>query len=183
MPRELPDPARVVAEAISVTGYRYRAIVKFGVSAEEVAKLVPPNAGPVEERDGAATLTIGVDDAEWLTGYLLRLGLPFEVISPPELRERSGLCERVGRDRGGPCRRGWPDTAARCMTGTVVRRARQTGTVRPLRSPGCPRRRASRRNRLGTWPDMSSPTRTMRSAWCRLAGGMAASLVAFGTTT
>jgi predicted DNA-binding transcriptional regulator YafY len=99
-----PDPARVVAEAISVTGYHFRAIVKFGASAEQVAKLVPPNAGPVEESDGAARLTIGVDDAEWLTGYLLRLGLPFEVVSLPELRDAVvALCERVAAaHRGGP---------------------------------------------------------------------------------
>jgi predicted DNA-binding transcriptional regulator YafY len=85
-PRPLADPGRLVSEAISATGYRYRAIVRFDAPAVEVSKRVPPHVGSVEEDGRSATLKIGVDDALWLTGYLIGLGLPFEVVDPPELR-------------------------------------------------------------------------------------------------
>jgi predicted DNA-binding transcriptional regulator YafY len=90
-PRPLADPRRMVAEAITNTGYRYRAVVRFNAPADEVSKRVPPHVGSVEDEWGAATMTIGVDDAIWLAGYLIGLGLPFEVVDPPELR--SGVLE------------------------------------------------------------------------------------------
>jgi predicted DNA-binding transcriptional regulator YafY len=86
VPRPLSDPRRLVTEAMSAAGYRYRAIVKFAASVEDVSRRVSPNVGSVTGSDGSATLEVGVDDAVWLTGYLIGLGFPFEVLSPPELR-------------------------------------------------------------------------------------------------
>jgi predicted DNA-binding transcriptional regulator YafY len=43
--------------------------------------------GAVEDGAAGAVLRIGADQAEWLTGYLIGLGLAFEVVSPPELRQ------------------------------------------------------------------------------------------------
>ncbi len=41
-------------------------------------------------------LKIGVDDAQWLTGYLIGLGFRFEVVDPPELRDGvRAIVERV----------------------------------------------------------------------------------------
>lgn len=97
-PRPLADPRRMVAQAISGTGYRYRAVVRFEVKAEEISKRVPPHVGAVEEDGGSTTLKIGVDDPAWLTGYLIGLGLAFEVVDPPELR--SGVLEITERVAG-----------------------------------------------------------------------------------
>jgi len=86
VPRLLRDPRQLVTEAMSAAGYRYRAVVRFAASVEDVSKRVSPNVGSVTESGGCATLEVGVDDAVWLTGYLIGLGFPFEVVSPPELR-------------------------------------------------------------------------------------------------
>jgi predicted DNA-binding transcriptional regulator YafY len=96
VPRPLKDPGRLVSEAISAAGYRYRAVVRFDVPADEVAKRVPPHVGSVEATSGGTMLKIGVDDAEWLTGYLIGLGFGFEVVGPPELRDGVvAIVERV----------------------------------------------------------------------------------------
>jgi predicted DNA-binding transcriptional regulator YafY len=87
VPRPLADPGRLVSEGITSSGYRYQAVVKFGATADEVRRRVPPHVGAVEASGDEAVLKIGTDRAEWLTGYLIGLGLPFEVISPEELRE------------------------------------------------------------------------------------------------
>jgi len=87
VPRPLADPGRLVADGITAATYRYRAVVKFDASAAEVSRRVPPHVGSVDEADGGTTLKIGLDDVDWLAGYLIGLGFPFEVISPPELRE------------------------------------------------------------------------------------------------
>ena len=86
VPRPLKDPGRLVSEAISTTGYRYRAVVRLDAAPDVVSKRVPAHVGSVEPNGNATMLKIGVDDAEWLTGYLIGLGFSFEVIDPSELR-------------------------------------------------------------------------------------------------
>jgi predicted DNA-binding transcriptional regulator YafY len=106
VPRALEDPARMVAEAISTAGYAHRAVVRVHAPFDEVTRLVAPHIG-VTERDGdQARVALGVDDFDWLAGYLIGLGLDFEVIEPVELRRHlSALGRRlhtahaeVGRD-------------------------------------------------------------------------------------
>lgn len=41
IPRPLADPGRLVAEAISAAGYRYRAVVRFDATVGEVSRRVP----------------------------------------------------------------------------------------------------------------------------------------------
>jgi predicted DNA-binding transcriptional regulator YafY len=82
-----PDPGRLVSDAITSSGYHYQAVVTFRATIEEVRRRVPPHVGAVEEGAAGAVLRIGADQAEWLTGYLIGLGLAFEVVSPPELRQ------------------------------------------------------------------------------------------------
>jgi len=86
VPRPLDDPARMVAEAISTAGYAHRAVVLMRAPAEEVARLIPPYVGVTAPRGAHAAVELGFDDVEWLTGYLIGLGLEFEVIEPVELR-------------------------------------------------------------------------------------------------
>jgi predicted DNA-binding transcriptional regulator YafY len=87
VPREHPDPGRLVSDAITSSGYHYQAVVTFRATVEEVRRRVPPHVGAVEASTDGAVLRIGADQAAWLTSYLIGLGLAFEVVSPPELRE------------------------------------------------------------------------------------------------
>jgi predicted DNA-binding transcriptional regulator YafY len=100
-PRSLDDPARMVAEAISTTGYTYRAVVLVKAPLEDVSWLIRPYVG-ITEADGAHTkLELGVDDFDWLAGYLVGLGLDFEVIEPVELRHHvSALGRRLQQAHG-----------------------------------------------------------------------------------
>jgi predicted DNA-binding transcriptional regulator YafY len=97
-PRPLDDPARMVAEAISTAGYRLRAVVRVKAPPKDVARLVPAYVG-VTEPDGVHTkLELGFDDFDWMAGFLVGLGLDFEVIEPVELtRHLSALGDRLRR--------------------------------------------------------------------------------------
>jgi predicted DNA-binding transcriptional regulator YafY len=86
-PREHPDPGRLVSDAITSSGYRYQAVVMFEATIEEVRRKVAPHVGAVEAGATGPVLRLGADHAEWLTSYLIGLGLAFEVVSPPELRD------------------------------------------------------------------------------------------------
>jgi predicted DNA-binding transcriptional regulator YafY len=87
VPRPLSDPARMVAEGISTAHYTHTAVVVVKAPLEEVAPIIAPHVG-VLAAEGAATtlLELGMDDFEWLAGYLIGLGLDFEVREPAALR-------------------------------------------------------------------------------------------------
>jgi predicted DNA-binding transcriptional regulator YafY len=97
-PRPLDDPARLVAEGISTAAYELRAVIRVKAPPADVARLVPAYVG-VTEPDGIHTrLELGFDDFNWLAGFLVGLGLDFEVIEPVELtRHLSALAERLHR--------------------------------------------------------------------------------------
>jgi predicted DNA-binding transcriptional regulator YafY len=87
VPRPLSDPARMVAEGITTAHYTHTAVVVVKAPLEEVAPIIAPHVG-VLSGEGAATtlLELGIDDFEWLAGYLIGLGLDFEVREPAPLR-------------------------------------------------------------------------------------------------
>jgi len=87
VPRPLRDPGRLVAEGITTSHYTHTAVVVVKAPLEKVATVIAPHVG-VLSAEGAATtlLELGIDDFEWLAGYLIGLGLDFEVREPAELR-------------------------------------------------------------------------------------------------
>ena len=85
-PRPIDDPGRMVAEAITTTGYAHRAVVRVKAPAEEVARLIAPHVGVTEPDGTGSTVELGLDDFDWLAGYLIGLGLDFEVLEPVEMR-------------------------------------------------------------------------------------------------
>lgn len=98
VPRPLADPAHMVAEGITTAAYRHRALVSVKATPKEVARLVSPHVGIVEARDDHAELELGFDDLDWVAGYLVGMGLEFEVLEPDKLREHmSALGERLSR--------------------------------------------------------------------------------------
>lgn len=88
VPVKPPEPAEFVGQAITTRPYRHRATVVFDATADEVARRVPPTVGVVRARGRRAELTVGSDHVDSLVGHLVALDLPFEVVRPPELRER-----------------------------------------------------------------------------------------------
>ena len=102
VPRPLDDPARMVAEGISTAGYRHRAVVVVRAAPEDVARLVTPYVGVLEREGNHTRVEIGFDDLDWAAGYLVGLGLEFEVVGPPALRNHLlALAERLNRSHGG----------------------------------------------------------------------------------
>ncbi len=99
VPRPLDDPGRMVAEGISTAGYAHHAVVRLLAPMEEVSRIIAPSTGLCEP-DGVHTkVVLGFDDAHWLAGYLIGLGLDFEVLTPVELRHYvRTLGRRLHRD-------------------------------------------------------------------------------------
>ena len=98
IPRALDDPARMVAEGIAIAPYRHRAVVCVQGSPEEVARLVTSYVGLVEQEGDRTRVELGFDDLDWIAGYLIGLGVDFEVLEPVELRlHMSRLGQRLRR--------------------------------------------------------------------------------------
>jgi predicted DNA-binding transcriptional regulator YafY len=87
VPRRLADPARMVAEGISTAQYTHRAVVSVMAPPQDLARLVAPYTGLVDQEEDHSRLELGYDDIDWVAGYLVGLGFDFEVIGPEELRE------------------------------------------------------------------------------------------------
>jgi len=95
-PRAIDDPGRMVAEALTTTGYAHRAVVRVKAPADEVARRIAPEIGVTEPDGPDARVELGVDDFDWLAGYLVGLGLDFDVIEPVEMRQHlSALGRRL----------------------------------------------------------------------------------------
>jgi predicted DNA-binding transcriptional regulator YafY len=106
VPRELDDPARMVAEAISTTLYEHRVLVRVESSAEELARHIAPYEGVVDSAgDGSSIVELGADNFDWLAGYLVGLGITFEVLEPVEFRARMAELGRRVAKAHGPARR------------------------------------------------------------------------------
>ena len=98
VPRPLADPARMVAEGITAAPYRHKAVVAVRAASEDLARIVDPYVGVLEGEGAQTKLEIGFDDLDWVAGYLVGLGLEFEVIEPGELRKHmSTLGTRLRR--------------------------------------------------------------------------------------
>lgn len=102
-PREHPDPAEYVQNAVTAAPYRYVARVRLRASAEEVGVQIPPQVGRVEEdQDSWCLLIAGADDLEWLAVHVARLGYDAQVLEPVALRDAAarlgqGLTALAGR--------------------------------------------------------------------------------------
>jgi predicted DNA-binding transcriptional regulator YafY len=96
VPRPLSDPARMVAEGITTSHYRHKAVVLVRAACDVVAQHIAPHVGILEGEGAHTKVELGIDDFEWLAGYLIGLGLEFEVREPLALREyMSMLGERL----------------------------------------------------------------------------------------
>jgi predicted DNA-binding transcriptional regulator YafY len=116
VPRHLEDPGRMVSEGIATAGYSYRAVVRVEAPLEQVARRIPPTVGIVSAQGPRTIAEIGVDDFDWLAGYMTGLGWDFEVLEPAAWRARmAGLGRRLAdlHRRGPVSRPRTPSDAAR----------------------------------------------------------------------
>jgi len=101
VPRDPPaeDLAAYVSRGVAAARERYRARVLLHAPRAAVADRVPQWAGTLETIDERSTLLHAVSD--WLGGlavYIAQIGVDFEVLDPPELREEvRSLAERFAR--------------------------------------------------------------------------------------
>jgi predicted DNA-binding transcriptional regulator YafY len=82
-----PDPAELVSRATAVAPYRHVARVRVDAPLATVRARVPPTTGLVDAGEDGVVLTTGADSLDYIVGHLVGLGLPFEVLEPPELRD------------------------------------------------------------------------------------------------
>ena len=84
-----PDAAALVQRSISTAPYRYRAQVELDAPIDVVAERVPPSVAVLEAIDERTTLlTTGSDHLDALVFHIGMLDVGFDVLEPPELRER-----------------------------------------------------------------------------------------------
>jgi predicted DNA-binding transcriptional regulator YafY len=97
-----PDPAGYVAAHLSSAPYRYQARIVLHAPAAEIARRAPDNWGTLEPLgDDSCEYRTGDDSLDWLAMRLGMLGADFDVLEPPELRERcQTLGERFARAGG-----------------------------------------------------------------------------------
>jgi len=88
-----PSATDLVSRASGVSPYRHVAEVVVEASPEVVSTRVPATVGVVRDHPRGALLLVGGDDLASLAGHLVLLDLPFEVLTPPELRE---VLRRIG---------------------------------------------------------------------------------------
>jgi predicted DNA-binding transcriptional regulator YafY len=86
VPRDLDDPAGMVAEGIATATSSYLAVVRILAPRDEVARRVPLTVAVLEDRGEETVAEIGADDFDWLAGYMTALGWEFEVLEPVEWR-------------------------------------------------------------------------------------------------
>lgn len=89
--RPRPTPENIeeyVRDSLSARPAGYQARVRFARPRAEVAPLIPELVGRVEaDGEDACILSMGSTDARWTALHLAHLGLPIEVLEPPELHD------------------------------------------------------------------------------------------------
>ena len=102
--RETPDIEHAVRESITVAGYRAACTVRILAPYAQVAPMISARTGTLEaDGEEACVLRAGADRLRWVAVHLAGMGLPVEVIDPPELLEE---IEALGRWAAGVRRAG-----------------------------------------------------------------------------
>jgi len=89
VPKDPPDAAAFVANAISTAPYRYHARVVLKAPLAAIARQLPPTVGRLEATsEHTCELVTGSDSLDALAFHLGGLGCQFIVLEPPALIER-----------------------------------------------------------------------------------------------
>jgi predicted DNA-binding transcriptional regulator YafY len=100
VPREMPEEAGTyVSRSVSTRPYRYQAKVILHASLADMRELISPTSGTLEAIDDQRCyLYAGGDYPSFFAANLTELGVEFEVLEPPELREQlQAMIDRLTR--------------------------------------------------------------------------------------
>ncbi|MBM2613944.1 YafY family transcriptional regulator [Actinoplanes sp. LDG1-06] len=105
-PREAPDAASYVQESVSSRVYRYQARFVVHAPFDTVRAQIPATAAVVRPLAGdTCEVTSGAGSLDFILMHIVLLGHDFEVVEPPELRDRCDvLARRLGRAALSPVR-------------------------------------------------------------------------------
>ncbi len=104
-PRAAPDAAAFVQEGVASRVYRHQARFLVHAPATTVRAQIPASAAVVHDRgEDRCEVLSGAGTLDFVLMHIVLLGHDFEVLDPPELRDRCGvLAERLSRaHRAGP---------------------------------------------------------------------------------
>jgi predicted DNA-binding transcriptional regulator YafY len=88
VPRNPPDAAAFVAQAVTTAPYRYQARILVHAPAAVVAEQIPPSAGVLKAAGPAScVLASGADSLDGIAFHIVMMGLRVTVLEPPELIE------------------------------------------------------------------------------------------------
>ncbi|MEU6270058.1 helix-turn-helix transcriptional regulator [Saccharopolyspora shandongensis] len=90
-PRELPggDVVAYLGERLNVALWHFQATLRFRLPAARVAELITPTGALIEPVDeNTCTVTMGADSMHFLAVFAGLIEADFEVVDPPELRDR-----------------------------------------------------------------------------------------------
>jgi predicted DNA-binding transcriptional regulator YafY len=88
-PREAPDAAAYVQEGVARRVYPHQARFLIKATADTVREQIPPSAAVVQPRGrDRCEVRSGAGSLDFVLMHVLLLGHDFEVLDPPELKER-----------------------------------------------------------------------------------------------
>ncbi|MEU4218333.1 WYL domain-containing protein, partial [Actinoplanes sp. NPDC026623] len=94
-PRPAPDAAAFVQQGVASRVYRHRARFLVHAPATTVRAQIPASAGVVLPLpDGRCEVESGAGSLDFVLLHMVLLGHDFEVLDPPELKERCGVLAR-----------------------------------------------------------------------------------------
>jgi hypothetical protein len=86
-PREEPDAAALVREALAVSVYDVHATVRLHLGYDDAVKILSSHWGVLEPDGDTTLLRLGGADVQSVARWLPVLPCRFEVVDPPEVRE------------------------------------------------------------------------------------------------
>ncbi|WP_309072329.1 helix-turn-helix transcriptional regulator [Arthrobacter sp.] len=89
--RPLPatDLAAYVQKSITRSPYSHDIVVRVHAPAVDVGQMIPPNIAELEDDAGTTLMRFGADSFDWPLMHLVALGLDFDILGPPELRDHA----------------------------------------------------------------------------------------------
>lgn len=81
-----PDPAELVQQFAPPEAFAHQAKISAECTADTARRHIPASIAAVDPDGDRCRLTVGTDDLDWLTCYMLALPFAFEVEAPEELR-------------------------------------------------------------------------------------------------
>jgi hypothetical protein len=80
------DPLAFVQEALAVVPGAWHVEAVLATTLEDARAVVPPHEATLEASDDGVLIRLNVEDLDSAARYLVRLGWPFSVRQPEELR-------------------------------------------------------------------------------------------------